>query len=389
MGWENNGGGGWGGSGGGGGDAPPPKSAVEQQVTTLLEDAAVLDYGPERIAKTEEAVRLTDEAKEEQLAYGARLALVEAATFGGFPEKALVAFGWCAAKSKADPETFQESRSSLFSAIDLLWAYKWVTLQVPWYPQLTRAQMNDTLDDMQARYERHNLSLRPVFMQRTRLTQEMGDDAELSMEWYRKWQWARRDRYADCQACEVNFQMQFHVDREEHERAIEIARPLLEGTMSCAEVPHVTLGSLIRSVHALGDTDKAQSMFTRGYELVKTNRDFVGSVAEFVQYLLSIDDLEQAQSLLQRHFVWAVGNRIPYRVMVFERAARDLFGRLTGEVAIRLPETLPIFRADGRYEPKSLEAFFAERVAATAAKFDARNGNTHVSTSMGASSPSS
>ena len=101
---------------------------IYTQVEAILEEADELDYGPERIAKAEEAVRLADDAKHDVAGFEARLGLIQAAVFGGWPEKGLVAFGWCVAKTDADPTTFPESRALPGFGLlgtDLLWVYKW------------------------------------------------------------------------------------------------------------------------------------------------------------------------------------------------------------------------------------------------------------------------
>ncbi|HJK91728.1 MAG TPA: hypothetical protein RMH85_14565 [Polyangiaceae bacterium LLY-WYZ-15_(1-7)] len=351
------------------------RSPAEIAIDALLEEARELDYGPERIAKAEEAVRQADQQKLEVKAYDARLALIEATVFGGYPEKGFVAFGWCAAKSDEDPERFQESRALLgmfLTGIDLLWSYKWMTLQVPWYPQLSRAQIDETLDDMEARYRKHGLSLRPVYMQRTRAALEMGDDLETAHQWYRKWQWAPRDLYADCEACEVSFQAQFHAARDEHERALQLAAPLFDGTLGCAEVPHMTYGRLLGSALALGQAERAAEMHAKGYGLVRDNRDFVVPVAEHVHYLVRAGELEEAKALVERHLPWAVGNRLPYRTMRFFAAARDVFGALDGQVEARLPEALG---GAGAHDAAALAERFDAEAKAIAARFDARNGN--------------
>lgn len=370
-------------------DEGEERTATQVQVDSLLEEARKLEYGPERIAKCEEAVRIADAggATEEPTAFSARLKLVEAATFGGYPEKAFVAFGWCAQKSAAEPDRFRESYlipGFGLLATDFLWAFKWVTLQVPWYPQLSRAQIDETLDDMEARWRRHDLSLRPVYMQRTRLAQAMGDPPDDAMGWYRKWQWAPRDGYADCKACEVNFQMHFHAHREEHERAFEVAQPLLSGALSCSEVPHVTYGTLLASALALGRADEAREMHTKGYELIQSNRDFVATVAEHIDYLVAAGALEDARQLVERHLPWALDNRVAQRRMEFQKSARDLCAAWESTtMALRLPESHPLFRAEGSYEREVLRAHFAEEVATVAKRFDERNGNDYVSRRMG------
>ncbi|MCA9615798.1 MAG: hypothetical protein KC586_23745 [Myxococcales bacterium] len=360
---------------------------IQDRVDALLEEADKLDYGPERIAKCEEAVRLADEAKHDVAAYDARLGLIQAAVFGGWPEKGLVAFGWCVAKVDAEPERFRESRALAgfgMLGIDLLWVYKWMTLQVPWYPQLARKQIDETLDDMERRYRKHGLSLRPVHMNRTRVAQECDPDPAAAKAHYDKWQWALRDDYADCEACEISFRVDYLVERKEYERAFEVAKPLLSGAKKCAEVPHVTYGYLLAPARELGLDELAESFSSKGLALVEGQRDFVATTGQHVAHLVARGDLDRALELFERHLPFAVGNRIPKRVLDYYVVGRDLFTALADagrDATLRAPKELG-YRGD----PKDLRAIathFATEAKPIAAKFDARNGNDLVSRRAG------
>ncbi|MEM9068820.1 MAG: hypothetical protein AAGE52_09955 [Myxococcota bacterium] len=353
-----------------------PKNAVETKVAEILQEASEMGYGAERISKVEEAVREADAAGEELAAFDARLGLVEAAVFGGYPEKGFVAFGWLAAKTKQNPERFKESSALLgmfLGGVDVLWAYKWMSLQVPWYPQVSLRQIRETLEDMEERYQKHGFSLRPVHMAWTRVAIDTSDDPEEAYAHYRKWQWAPRDLYADCEACEVSFQAHFHAHRGEHERALQVAGPLLNGALGCAEVPHETYARLLESAMELGKQDEAARFHDVGYPMVRDNRDFVWAVSRHIVYLTAIGNHERALELARRHLPWALGNRIADRKMWFYAACRDLFAVLDAQVSIRMdgvPET---------DDPVVLRDFFAAEVQAIAERFDARNNNDVIS----------
>ena len=363
-----------------------PRSPEEKAVYAKVAEAKELDYGPERITLAEEAVRMADAGGFERAAFDARLELVQAAVLGGYPEKGFVAFAWCASKSKQDPERFRESKAlgGLFLlGVDVLWTYKWMTLQVPWYPQITRAQMDETLRDMEARYRAHNLSLRPVHMARVRCVIETGGDPEEAKDEFRKWQYARRDLYADCEACEISFQSWYFAERGDAERAIHEAARLLSGEKSCAEVPHNTYARLLECALELDRPADAAKWHELGYPMVQSNRDFVWNVSRHIAYLVRVGNLDKAQQLAERHLDWAVDNRVIDRRMWFYASLRDLFGALDGDVTFRLPSTLPPYDESGRYSAEALRDYFDTETRAMAARFDARNGNEYVSRRVG------
>ena len=120
--------------------------SVQQRVSEMLLKAWVLPPSVEQVSLTEEAVLLADAHGDLSLGYEARTTLIEAATFAGYPEKALVAFSWCLAQCDRDPERFDEQR--------LLWQYKWVAADLPYFPQISRQRIHEVHEDMERRYLR-------------------------------------------------------------------------------------------------------------------------------------------------------------------------------------------------------------------------------------------
>ncbi len=363
-----------------------PRSPEERLIYDKLEEQKKLEYGAERIAVAEEAVRLADAGGFEVAAFDARLELVQSAVLGGYPEKGFIAFGWCAAKSKADPERFKESKSLagiFLLGVDVLWTYKWMTLQVPWYPQITQAQMEETLRDMEARYIAHNISLRPLHMARVRCILETGGDPDEAKDFFRKWQFAPRDLYADCEACEISFQSYYYAERGDPERAIQEAAPLISGEKSCAEVPHNTYARLLDCALELDRKEDAARWHEIGYPMVQSNRDFVWNVSRHIAYLVKIGNLDKAQTLAERHLDWAVANRVIDRRMWYFASLRELFAAHDGPVQAKLSPKLSIYVESGSYDAAALTKFFADETAAMAKRFDERNGNTYVSDRIG------
>src|SRR5262249_61142281 len=130
-------------------------ASYQAQINDLLYEAAVLPHGASKVALLEEAVRLADSHGDIGLGFDVRKDLVNACNFSGFPEKTLVAFSWRLAQVDRSPEEFDEN--------DLLWEYKWIATLLPQYPQITRTQILEMLDDLKRRYLHAGSSLRPVY----------------------------------------------------------------------------------------------------------------------------------------------------------------------------------------------------------------------------------
>jgi hypothetical protein len=342
------------------------------EVQKLTQRAGGLQDGPAKVALLEEAVRLADTHNDTELGFKTREGLIKAGTFSGYPEKSLVAFSWCLAQSDREPEKFPER--------ELLWEYKWVMSAAARFPQVSRQQIDEMIEDMTRRYQRCEAALRPVYKLRHRIAVEMGE-RKTARTYYRQWQEAKTGWPTDCPACERSDLVEYLVFEDEDELAVRAAAPILAGHLRCAEIPHLTLAVLLLPLLRLGRLEEAAACHEKGYRLVAGNREFIPQHGEHVAFLALTGNLARAARLLEKHLPWAAETAVLWRRFQFYLAARLLLERLrdAGEAALtlHLPQSFPAYREGGRYEVAALAAWLDHELADLAARFDARNGNDY------------
>src|SRR5262245_34062754 len=106
-------------------------------IDALLSTAALLPKDSAKLAHLQEAVQLADACNDVSAAFQARLELIRAATFSGYPEKALVAFAWCLAQADKTPARFARHE------FQLLWEYKWMLNDLSDFPEVTVTQIEN------------------------------------------------------------------------------------------------------------------------------------------------------------------------------------------------------------------------------------------------------
>jgi hypothetical protein len=340
------------------------------QVQELLEQAEEIEDGASRIALVEEAIRIADTHGDVTLGFTARRELVEAGTFFGEADKALVAFTWCLGQCDRSPEEFDEE--------ELLWQYKWVVNNLAEFPQLSRQQILEVLDDMTRRYRKVGSGLRAVYKIRCNIARDMGDRDE-ARHWQREWRDAPRDALTDCAACERDDQIAYMLYASKDERALELATPILRGAMRCAEIPHHTLARVLLPLVRLGRVPVAMACHQQGYRLISRNRDFIGEMASHVNFLGLTGNLSRGVQLVEKHVPWALETPELGKRFQFYLSARFVLGQLrdagTSSAQLRLPSTFPAYQESGRYEVPALAGWFDTAVRELAARFDTRNGN--------------
>jgi hypothetical protein len=341
----------------------------------LLAQADGLEPGETQVALVEEAVRLADTYGTLREQVEAREDLVQAGTFGGAHDKALVAYSWCLAQYDRHPEG-----NYVIDLYQLLWRYKWIMGQIAGFPQVTRAQLDEMLADMERRYRAAGYGLRPVWSARYRIAKVCGD-RELAEESFREMRALRRDLMSDCDACDLDERVSYHIYRGEDARAVELARPLLEGRLRCSTVPQRTYARTLLPHLRLGRTSEAARYHLQGLRLITAGRDWVQEYADHILFLALTGNLERATSLFARHFRFALKAVNQKDKFHYMRVSWFLFLRLQSAgratLKLRLPRKFPAYERSGVYEPARLAAWLEAETRAIAARFDQRNGNDH------------
>src|SRR6185295_17300531 len=83
--------------------------------------------------------------------------------------------------------------------------------------------------------------------------------------------------------------------------ALRAAEPILDGRMTCTEVPESTYAGLVLPLIRLGKHERALQVFSAGYNLIHRKPTFVGQKASYIVGLTLTGNLDRAVRLLDRH----------------------------------------------------------------------------------------
>jgi hypothetical protein len=348
------------------------KKNLTENLLWQIWEADMLENGPAKCALLEELVQKADLHQDLEAGFAARTKLVEAATFSGYADRALVAFSWCLSQIDKDPDRYEDQ--------DILWKYKWITDSLVCFPQISKKQIQDMLADMAIRYERAGVGQRAIIHLRWSLALEMGDKATVR-KYFGPWKKAPRDEMSDCSACEQNAKVKCANFFEDDEGALEAAEPILRGRLRCAEVPQVTYGRLLLPLLRLQRVDEAARMHQTGYRLIAKNAKLLSTASEHLVFLTLTDNFAQGAKIFQKHLASAL--EIPNLIdrFLFFLGSQFLMERLaeakTPSLKLRLPKTFPLFQDKGRYEVAEMHGWLAQEAKALATRFDQRNENDY------------
>ena len=339
-------------------------TAPDAVIDRLLAEAADLPEGPAKVDLIAEAARVADAHGDVRRGFAVRKELLSAALDGGQPDQLTVAFTWCLAQSDADPEAVPPD--------EILWQYRWVVSNLPQFPQVPRAQIEDAIADMTRRYRAAGSTMRAVHLLRVNVAIKLKDPAAATaaLEDFRS---AARDRWSDNPRTEQSFLVDYLTFVGRDQEAVEHCPQVLAGRV---DSPHFFGGDsaqLLAPLLNLGRADDAVRVQRAGYRYVARRHRYLDMVGLHIECLARLDDFPAAVKAFEDHSRFALDTKQVMDRFDFFWGALVLVERLRRvrrRPPFRLPKQLPA-------SPDDLAAWLRADAAGLAKRFDARNGNTY------------
>lgn len=259
------------------------------EATQKIAHARSLPYGSARTAAAEYIARTLENEGPEQALPEALLALVEAYVFGQPTPASFAVFSKLLRLWDTHPEYFDEETSKA-----LFWQFKWITGDLAAYPQISKEQARQLLDEMRKRYRLAGLGDSAADRAEHMWAAHIGDD-EAAETWHARWLSHGEDEM-DCGSCRHGSTLRDHISTGEFEEAVAIGAPTED---LCNREPASSHRQLALALLHLGRGDEA------GCELLRAQAnsqhydpDDVG--VEF-EVLARGQQLERAFALLKNH----------------------------------------------------------------------------------------
>ncbi|WP_282700972.1 tetratricopeptide repeat protein [Streptomyces sp. CC219B] len=262
-----------------------------------------------------------------------------------------------------------------YEAHTLHWVFKWMSSGMLDQPHIPLASVEKWLGEMEHRYRLAGHSERAVRSAEFSVAAHVGD-VERAERAYAAWLAADRDSMADCHACELQAQGSWQAERGRDERALELWRPVLEGEFTCAHEPHTTLASSLAPLLRLGRVDEARAHHLRGFRLVRAMESMRGAYADHVEFCALTGNEARGLELLAERPAYFTDTGHPRSGLEFLSVVALLMERLTG---LGLGEQRVPGPAGRAWTARELAAHARTEALGLAARFDRRNGTSHIS----------
>ncbi|MFI9390398.1 tetratricopeptide repeat protein [Streptomyces bauhiniae] len=334
-----------------------------------LAENAERPEGPARNARAEE---LLTEAEKLDIPLAVIEALghqVKVYTYSSEKDRAFVPFARLLRMWDERPEDFDA-----YEAHALHWTFKWMTAGMLGRPHVPLASVENWLGEMERRYRVAGYSERAVRAAEFGIASHIGDRARAERA-YAAWLAADRDDMADCHACELRGQGGWQARSGRDAEALELWAPVLEGEFACAHEPHGVLARSLVPLLRLGRVEEARAHHLRGIRLVRPMESMRDAYAAHVEFCALSGNEARALELLAERPAYFTDTGHPRSLLEFLAVVTLLMDRLTalGQGARQVPGP-----AGRTWTARELAGHARVEALALAARFDARNGTSHI-----------
>ncbi|MEU2236435.1 tetratricopeptide repeat protein [Streptomyces vietnamensis] len=326
-----------------------------------------LPHGLQRTITAEELVEAAEVFEKPDTLVTALIELITAYEFTGEHRKSPVAFARLLKLWDTAPESFSQ-----WEAHQVFWIFKWVTTSLLQIPELPLATVQGWVDQMRERYEEAGHGMQPVAAMRYRVATHIGEGVA---DAYDLWATRPRTELSDCEACETRKFAWHQVVAGDDAGALDIWRPVLDGTQTCAEEPQVSQARTLLPLLRLGRTDEARSHHLTGYRRVRGNTAMQEEVGLHLEFCALSRNEGRGLEILAENRPLFEATGAPLGRLHFLTGVEVLLARLVEDGHADTPVAGPPGR---NWTAGGLLAHVRAEADRLAAAFDARNGTSAV-----------
>lgn len=189
-----------------------------------------------------------------------------------------------------------DKRFDKFANTEVLWWYKWVVASLPENPEIDKEVINYHLRVFDFNYSRFDLGERSLYKLLVMQGIKMGKH-QFVETYLEKWLNSQENDYDDCWACQVDDIIRAYVFLGKYDEALQWSKEILNGSVTCGEVPEATNSLIAQAYFHTKKTQKAKELLESGYQLVQGQRQFIRPIAEFMRLAMLLDDKETAKMI--------------------------------------------------------------------------------------------
>ncbi len=341
------------------------------QAETFIEQIQNADRGIPRMEIMSNAIAEADAAAEHYWRIYFRYEYIKESNFHDDNFKAIIMFPTLLQIFDEHPELQDDTYD------DVMRAFKWVLENMPEYYQISREEIEKYYDEYERRCTQFGFSKRVYYMKKSKFYLTI--DTEQAKTAYQEFHHCKRDANSDCEACEINYDMNFALEMGDEAEALRIAAPILEGRKRCGEVPHVTYGELTRYYLYKGDLAEAE-FYGRLCERYTRNEPEFLAESGYLLELYTVLNPPAGWRIFKANIENFVQCRNPIKKLFFAKGASRLLQCIAKETEYTKNvffKALPLTCTEEGYRILDAAEYFYNTAKQQSEQLDQRNGTDY------------
>jgi hypothetical protein len=326
----------------------------------------------DKIRLLKQAVAIADDNDDIEWGYDVRMQLIRECYYVASATDLINEFSWILNAHGNHPDWFDEN--------DFLWQYKWILVRMYNNSQVSMEQINAVMEDFKTRLRRNGYGLRPYYDRLYDETLIIGD-LEKAKEYLDLRNEAPDDAMGSCQACTLDYELDYYLAIGDFDEAYNRATPLLTKQISCTHVPARTFCALTYHAGKKGKTALAAELFERAEEEMGilfdlNDENLVAPVALLISYLFGVNE-EKAWYYVEKTLPWYMESD-DYARYKYAACLTEGLDKLNADktATLELPTEFELYNAGHTYHTAELKDYFRKTAGQLAEAFDKRN-NCH------------
>ncbi|MBQ3545573.1 MAG: hypothetical protein IJA34_11425 [Lachnospiraceae bacterium] len=347
----------------------------------LQEEFEKIEHGKARISAIKEAVKKADENNDVTYSLNFRLELCYESNLYGDSMDMLVIFPQVLKIIDEHPDIPCTLEGGYINGLDaVLWQYKWVLGTCNSYYQIPLDDCLKFAEDFKNRCISYGYTLKSYYKHLHYLYESI--DEEYSEKCFLEYMKLPRDGNSDCKACDRNIAIGYYLDKNNIEKANELAKDIDEYKLTCNGGHEAWLRMNAHYMHYYlnkKDFDNANVYIKRIKRKMSLTKEKEHNYAEDFFYYYIYMDIGKALKLYKENWKDWLNEKTPadkfdvgiYEVIFFKKLGKHVKG---DTIKLQFDKSFPLYNSKGIYKIKELEDFYYNLTKDIALKFDKRNG---------------
>ena len=338
----------------------------------LQQEYKNLEYSPFKLSCIKNAIQSAAEEKEYYWKLKFMEDYIQEVTFEGDLLLEMLMFPEYITLYDAHPELHQK-----YSIKNILKVYKWILADISGFYQISYEKCLEYFEDFKKRCIANGISLSYYY----KLWADFLEDTDINEKRYKKaiknYYAKKRENFFNCELCELNSKVSFEIYYGSFEKALKLAKPILEGEKKCINIPHCTYNNFLDYYITHNNMEKAAVYEKLLIKEIKENH--LADISTLLHYY-GLTDIHKGIKMWKKYIDSDIKNHFPLSQFYFEKEACFLLKKVKEETKKRtlkiiLPKEFPLYKADNTYTIDELIKYYQKNVIEIAQKFDERNGN--------------